>query len=102
MKKTNVVFYPYSNTVVNYINHEITINRQPVQYVNSYLYLGIDIDEHLTFYEYFSTLLQIVSHKLYIILRKVRPCINKLNKKKGRSSRYTKVYIFFLIRCLFL
>ena len=76
VKKTKLVFYPHSSTVVNDMNHEVTINRQPVQYVNSYLYLGIDINEHLTFKKYFSTLFKNVSHKLYI-LRKVRPMLNK-------------------------
>ena len=47
-----------------------------MQYVSSYLYLGIDIDEHLTFKKYISTLIKNVSHKLYI-LRKVRPMFDK-------------------------
>ena len=75
VKKTKLVFYPHSSAVTNDVNNEIFINRQPVQYVNSYLYLGIDIDEHLTFKKYFSTMIKNVSHKLYI-LRKVRPMLN--------------------------
>ena len=63
VKKTKLVFYPRSNTVLNDINSDIQINREIVHYVNSYLYLGIDIDEHLTFKKYFSTLFQNVSHK---------------------------------------
>ena len=47
-----------------------------MQYVCSYLYLGIDIDEHLTFKKYFSTMIKKVSHKLYILI-KVRPMLNK-------------------------
>ena len=73
---SKLFFYPHSSTVLNDINHEITINKQPVQYVNSYFYLGIDIDEHLTFKRYFSTPFRNVSHKLYI-LRTVRPMLNK-------------------------
>ena len=46
-----------------------------MHYVNSYLYLGIYIDEYLTFKKYFDTLFQNVSHKLYI-LRKIRSMIN--------------------------
>ena len=35
------------------------------------MYLGIDIDEHLTFKKYFNTLFQNVLHKVYL-LRKIR------------------------------
>ena len=56
------------------MNHEIIINNEPVIYVQSYLYLGIDIDQHLTFKKYFNTFFQSVSHKLYL-LRKVRPML---------------------------
>ena len=75
VKKTKAVFYPYSSTVKNDINNRLEINSQEIHYVNSYLYLGIDIDEQLSFKKYFTTLLQNVSHKLYI-LRKVRPMLN--------------------------
>ena len=75
VKKTKPVFYPYSSAVKNDINNRIVINRQEIQYVNSYLYLGIDIDEHLTFKQYFTTIFQNWSHKLYI-LRKIRPMLN--------------------------
>ena len=76
VKKTKAVFYPYSTTIANNVNQEIKINNQIIHYVNSYLYLGVDIDEHLTFKKYFSTLFQNVSHKLYL-LRKVRPMLNE-------------------------
>ena len=67
VKKTKVVFYPHTNTVVNNLNHEIVINNEPVNYVHSYLYLGIDIDQHLTFKKYFNTMFKSVSHKLYLL-----------------------------------
>ena len=66
----------YSSTAINDINQEFFINRQPFQYVNSYLYIGIDIDEHLTIKKTNSTLFKNVLHKLHI-LRKVRPTLNK-------------------------
>ena len=47
VKKTKVVFDPYSNAVLNNMIYEIEID-QSVHYVNSYLYLGIGFDEHLT------------------------------------------------------
>ena len=75
VKKTKAVFYPYSNVIKNDINNKIVINRQEIQYVNLYLYLGIDIDENLTFKKYFSTLFKSVSHKMYI-LRKIRPMLS--------------------------
>ena len=75
VKKTKVVFYPHTSTIVNNLNHEITINNEIVNYVQSYLYLGIDVDQHLTFKKYYNTLFQSVSHKLYL-LRKIRPILN--------------------------
>ena len=75
VKKTKAVFYPHSNTILNNINQNLEINKQKIHYVSSYLYLGIDIDESLTFKKYFSTLFQNVSHKLYL-LRIVRPMLN--------------------------
>ena len=75
VKKTKTVFYPHTTTIVNNLNSEIVINKDLVHYVQSYLYLGIDIDQHLTFKKYFNTLFQSVSHKLYL-LRKVRPMLN--------------------------
>ena len=82
-------FYPYSTSVKNDINNRIEIDRQEIHYVNSYLYLGIDIDEYLTFKKYFNTLFQNVSHKLYI-LRKIRPMLNlkaALDIVKGDKGR---------------
>ena len=49
MKKTKLVFYPHNSNIVNDLNNEISINEEPVNYVQTYLYLGIDIDQHLTF-----------------------------------------------------
>ena len=43
-----MVFYPHSQTVDNDINNEICISRIPVDYVTSYLYLGVDIDSMLS------------------------------------------------------
>ena len=59
------MFYPHTSSVVNNLNQDILINNEHVNYVQSYLYLGIDIDQHLTFKTYFNTMFQSVSHKLY-------------------------------------
>ena len=49
VKKTELVFYPHSQTVDNNINNEMCISIIPVDYVTSYLYLGVDIDNILSF-----------------------------------------------------
>ena len=69
------MFYPHTSSVVNNLNQYILINNEHVNYVQSYLYLGIDIDQHLTFKIYFNTMFQSVSHELYF-LRKVHPFLN--------------------------
>ena len=46
-----------------------------VDYVSSYLYLGVDIDNMLTFKKHFENTFKNVSHKLFI-LRKTRQMIN--------------------------
>ena len=46
VRKTKGVFYPHSSNVSNNINHEIEINDQTVNYVQLFLFLGVDIDEH--------------------------------------------------------
>ena len=46
-----------------------------VNYVSSYLYLGVDIDNMLTFGKHFKNTFKNVYHKLYI-LRKIRYMIN--------------------------
>ena len=53
VKKTKLVFHPYSSNIENNINENITILNVPVGYTNSYLYLGIDIDRGLTFKQYY-------------------------------------------------
>ena len=71
LKKTKLVFHPHSLNVENNINREILILNTPVEYVNSYLYLGVDIDNLLTFEKYFSNVFKKISYKLYL-LRRIR------------------------------
>ena len=71
VKKTKVVFHPHSQNVKNNINNDITILDVPVGYVNSYLYLGIDIDNGLTFKQYYGNMFKRISYKLYL-LRRIR------------------------------
>ena len=71
VKKTKFVFHPHSANVENKFNNEIRILNTPVDYVNSYLYLGVNIDNLLTFKKYFSNVLKKISYKLSL-LRRIR------------------------------
>ena len=54
VKETKLVFDPHSQTIVNDIHSDIKLLNTPVDYVTSYLYLGVDIDESLTFTNLYS------------------------------------------------
>ena len=71
VKKTKLVFHPHSVNIDNNVNNAITILDVPVGYVNSYLYLGIDIDSGLTFKQYYANMIKKISYKLYL-LRRIR------------------------------
>ena len=75
VKKTKLVFYPASQNAINDVNNVINMQETAVDYVSSYLYLGVDIDNMLTFKKHFSNTFKSVSHKLFI-LRKIRYMIN--------------------------
>ena len=51
-----------------YIDCDIVILNSPVSYVSSYLYLGVDIDEMLTFKQFYTN----CSKKNYCFLRRIR------------------------------
>ena len=55
----------------NNINNTIQILNTPLDYVNSYLYLGVDIDNQLTFKKYYSNVFKKNSYKLSL-LRRIR------------------------------
>ena len=69
VKKTKLVFHPHSQNVENNLNDVITISNDPVGYVNTYLYLGIDIDSGLTFKQYYGNMLKKISYKLHLLRR---------------------------------
>ena len=71
VKKTKLVFHPHSVNIDNNVNNAITILDVPVGYVNSYLYLGIDIDSGLTFKQYYANMIKKISYKLNL-LRRIR------------------------------
>ena len=69
VKKTKLVFYPHSQNAGNNINNEICISETPVDYVKSYLYLGVDIDDMLTFKQFFNNSFKKISYKLLLLRR---------------------------------
>ena len=71
VKKTKLVFHPHSQTIVNDIHSDIKILDTPVNYVTSYLYLGVDIDNLLTFKKFYSNCFRKISYKL-LLLRRIR------------------------------
>ena len=71
VKKTKLFFYPYAQNVENNINNEICISRTPVDYVNTYLYLGVDIDNMLSFKQFYSNSFKKITYKLSL-LRRIR------------------------------
>ena len=75
VKKTKLVFHPASQNSVNNINSVIKMQNTVIDYVTSYVYLGVEIDDMLTFKKHFSNIFKNVSHKLFI-LRKIRNMIN--------------------------
>ena len=76
VKKTKLLFYPANQNVENNVNNVIKMQGTSVDYVTSYLYLGVDIDNMLTFKKHYNNTFKNVSHKLFI-LRKVRYMINE-------------------------
>ena len=71
IKKTKLVFHPHSQTTINNIHSDIKILNSPVNYVTSYLYLGVDIDETLTFKKFYLNCFRKISYKL-LLLRRIR------------------------------
>ena len=71
VKKTKLVFHPYTSNVINNIHENIKISGEFVNYVTSYLYLGVDIDNFLTFKLFYTNIYKKVNYKLSL-LRRIR------------------------------
>ena len=69
VQKTKPVFYPYSGD--GEILQYVTIHNTPLNYVSSYLYLGVDIDSHLTFTTFYNNTFKKIAYKLSL-LRRIR------------------------------
>ena len=67
VKKNILVFHPHtSNVEIN-----ISIMGSIVRYVSSYLYLGVDIDNLLSFKQFYTNTFKKISYKVYL-LRRIR------------------------------
>ena len=64
VKKTKLVFHPHNCNIENNVHHDITILNSPVSYVSTYLYLGADIDNQLTFKTFYNNTFKKISYKL--------------------------------------
>ena len=69
VKMTKLVFHPHTVNVENYIHQNITILGSVVNYVTSYLYLGVDIDHFLSFKQFYTNTLKKISYELYLLRR---------------------------------
>ena len=89
VRKNKLVSYLVNCNVVNNLNSEIRMHGTVVDYVSSYLYFSVDIDNMLTFGKHFKNTFKNVYHKLYI-LRKIRYMINT---KAALDITKTKCYV---------
>ena len=71
MHRTHPVFLIHICDLQFSIASDIKILNTPVDYVTSYLYLGVDIDESLTFNNFYSNCFRKISYKLFF-LRRIR------------------------------
>ena len=74
-KKTKVMLFGTRNMLKRGIHQDTFINGFKLQYVSHFNYLGIKLDNSLTFEQHANETLRMVGHKLYL-LSKVRKYIN--------------------------
>ena len=70
IKKTKLQYFPCNrgtNCTVFENNNICKIYNQELSYVNSFKYLGVDIDKNLSMKNYFDTVYKLVNHKLYLL-----------------------------------
>ena len=75
LKKTKLMLYGTRNMLKSGINYETHIDGFKLQYVNQFNYLGIKLENTLTFEHHASETTRMVAHKLYL-LSKIRKYIN--------------------------
>ena len=64
-KKTKVVILGTSKQMCKYKPRPLILNNEPLQYVDSYKYLGVTLDNHLTYNTHLNNTIQITAHKLH-------------------------------------
>ena len=77
VKKTVTEYFPRNNHIkVNEFitQHPIYIDLQPLTYVFTFKYLGVEIDQHLNMKAHAASMYKNASHKLYL-LKMIRPCM---------------------------
>ena len=77
IKKTKLQYFP-CNRNINCANFEkntsCEIYKEKLSYVNSFKYLGIDVDNNLNMKCYYDAMFKLVNHKLYL-LKLIRPSL---------------------------
>ena len=71
VKKTKLVFHPHTCTIETDVYQDIKILGSPVSYVTTYMYLGVDIDNQLSFKPFYANTFKKITYKLSL-LRRIR------------------------------
>ena len=75
IKKTKLQYFPHSRNI-DFLSVEKDINCQiygeTLSYVNTFKYLGIDIDRNFSMKKFYDSMYKLVNHKLYL-LKLIRP-----------------------------
>ena len=77
IKKTKLQFFPSNrNTDCSNFENEVACHLygQRLSYVNTFKYLGIDIDKNLNMKSFYDSMYKLVSHKFYL-LKLIRPSL---------------------------
>ena len=64
-KKTKVVILGTSKQMCKYKPRPLILNNEPLQYVDSYKYLGVTLDNHLTYNTHLNNTIKITAYKLH-------------------------------------
>ena len=73
--KTKAMIFGTRNKIKRYSTWKLTLNGRGVDFVTSYQYLGVILDQTLSFNKHINNCIKNVAHKMYL-LSKVRPYIN--------------------------
>ena len=91
LDKTKLMLFATKNMQKKAKFTKIEINDKSLQYVRQFNYLGVKLDNRLTFELHANECIRLVSHKLYL-LTKVRPFIDK---KQALTIYKSKIMPYF-------